>query len=65
MKTERSDEQHRKECEARKVLTMPKVRRQAYYKGVEEKRGTKAAKELVAEVKRQYKLRERESAMEM
>ena len=48
-----SDEQHRRECEARHALKMPDDKRQAYYQGVLEKRGQKGVDELIAEVKKQ------------
>ena len=58
-------EQFRKECEARFVLKMSDGKRQAYYRGVEEKRGSAAAHELVAEVKRQRKLLAKKQSLEM
>lgn len=47
-------EQHRRECEARGVLKMPKAQRVAYYEGVEKHRGIKGLQYLIEEVKRQY-----------
>ena len=58
-------EQFRRECEARFVLKMSDGKRQAYYRGVEAKRGTDAAHELVAEVKRQRKLLSKKQSLEM
>ena len=55
----------RRQCEARFVLKMSDGKRQAYYRGVEEKRGSAAAHELVAEVKRQRKLLARKQSLEM
>lgn len=51
-----SEEDFRRQCEARKVLTMDHERRQAYYQGVLEKRKQKGVDELIAEVKRQRRL---------
>ena len=59
-----SSEQFRRECEARHIMMFPKDRRKAYYQGVKEKRGEAAEKELIAEVKRQYKLRDLEQEIE-
>ncbi len=58
-------EQFRKECEARHVLTMSRQRRKAYYQGVKEKCGAAAEKELIAEVRRQYKMREKAQGLEL
>lgn len=50
-----SVEQHRKECEARQVLSWPKHQRTEYLKLVEKKRGEEACKELKAEIMRQWR----------
>lgn len=60
-----NSEEYRRQCEARQVLKWGREKRQEYYRGVEAKRGPAAASELIAEVKRQYKLQEREQAMEI
>jgi hypothetical protein len=44
------------ECEARYMMTLPLEARRAHYRGVGEKRGEAAMKELVAEVKRLWAL---------
>ena len=46
----RNDEQHRRECEARHVLTMDKDRRDAFYQGVFDKRGREAVNQLIEDV---------------
>lgn len=45
-------EQHRRECEARYVLTMDDARRNEFYKGVLAKRGQEKANQLVDDVNR-------------
>lgn len=47
-------EQHRRECEARHVMKLALEQRRTYYQHVAEIRGETAARELVAEVKRQW-----------
>ena len=47
----------RHECEARYMITLPMEARKAYYRGVREKRGEAAMNELIAEVNRQWALR--------
>lgn len=47
-------EKHRRECEARDVLTMPRVKRIEYYAGVKRHRGEAALKDLIEEVKKQW-----------
>lgn len=46
-----SSELHRRECEARWVLTHDPAWRTEYYKGVAKHRGEAAAKQLVEDVK--------------
>lgn len=60
-----NSEKHRKECEARQVLKWSKEKRKEYYTGVQRERGAKAKDELIAEVNRQYKIQEREQALEI
>lgn len=55
-KAPNNSEEFRRECEARQVMKWTDDHRQEYYKGVQSKRGQKAAEELVAEVKRQRRL---------
>lgn len=60
-----SSEKHRLACEARLVMQWNREKRTAYYEGILEARGKggrKAVDELIAEVKRQYKLREERGA---
>lgn len=49
-----SIEQHRRECEARLVLSWPLAQRREYLKGVAEVRGDAAAEELKQEIRRQW-----------
>ena len=60
-----TSEQYRKECEARQVLKWGREKRKEYYQGVKFNRGEAAKNELIAEVRRQYKLQEREQALEI
>lgn len=54
--TDTYSEQHRRECEARWVLSLPKDARKGYIERVREKRGAKAAAELADEVRRQWNM---------
>lgn len=47
-------EQHRRECEARHVMAMPREVRMGFYTRVKKIRGEAAAQRLVDEVKRQW-----------
>jgi hypothetical protein len=49
-------DQFRHECEARRVMRLPKDEREATYAHVARARGPAAARELIEEVKRQWKL---------
>lgn len=51
-----NSEIHRRECEARLVMTWDKEHRQDHYISVETKRGRAAMLELFDETKRQWKL---------
>lgn len=53
---ERQIEMHRRECEARWVLTQPFGKRRPHLEMVGKRRGEAARTELEAEVKRQYQL---------
>lgn len=57
--------EYRKQCEARLVLKWPKAQRENHYEGVEENRGKKARLDLMAEVKKQYRLREAEQGISL
>lgn len=50
-------EAFRAACEARYVLRMGKVQRQAYYVGVRKSRGLPAARQLIEDVKQEYENR--------
>ena len=51
-----NSEDHRRECEAREVMKWSHDRRIAHYTAILAKRGPAAMDELIAEVKRQYRL---------
>lgn len=54
----------RRECEAREIMKWELQKRQAHYAAIREKRGELAAKELINEVKKQYRLSQQQ-AMEI
>lgn len=56
-----SDEQHRRECEARHVLKMSDDRRQEFYEGALKHRGREKVNQLIDDVNQ---LRRRERANE-
>ncbi len=59
-------EQHRLECEARHLMQFSPAEREVRFKLRREKRGDKAIDALVAEVQRQFRLKdEQTSEMEM
>lgn len=47
-------EKHRRECEAREVLSWSKDTRTAYYAMVRERRGEASAQQLIADVKAEW-----------
>ncbi|MFT0532250.1 hypothetical protein ACMHYJ_05355 [Castellaniella hirudinis] len=49
-------EQHRRECEARRVLSLPKPERRPWLDSIGKRRGQAAQKYLEDEVIRQHKL---------
>jgi len=55
-------EKHRRECEARFVMNLPRDQRQAHYEGVLKNRKQKGLDELLAEVKRQRELQNEQCA---
>lgn len=57
--------EYRRECEARQVLKMPQDKRQEYYRGVLAHRKQNGVDALIAEVKRQRKLMNKEKEMEV
>lgn len=55
--TRQQTEQHRHECEARHVLSLPFADRKPYLEGIGRRRGEAAKAALENEVRRQHQLR--------
>jgi hypothetical protein len=56
-------EQHRKECEAREVMRWSREKRAEYYAEVKKHRGETALKDLIEEVKKQWKTSQQPSLL--
>ena len=59
-----NSEDFRRQCEAREIMKWSPQRRTAHYAAINQIRGPKAKDELIAEVNRQYRLRQQQ-AMEI
>lgn len=58
MKEPNNSPEWRRECEAREIMKWSPHRRTGHYDAIKHTRGAKARDELIAEVNRQYRLRD-------